>query len=104
MLYRFKSRAGADLIMLEPQGRQIVAIIGKPPGARGIVTAAQIPAAIAALQAAVAADEALPPSAAATGPAADERQDAVRLRHRAAPFIELLRRSAAADVDVVWGV
>ncbi|KAB7585161.1 DUF1840 domain-containing protein, partial [Verminephrobacter sp. Larva24] len=45
-----------------------------------------------------------PPSAAATGPAADERQDAVRLRHRAAPFIELLRRSAAADVDVVWGV
>lgn len=29
MLYKFKSRATADLIMLEPQGRQIVTIIGK---------------------------------------------------------------------------
>jgi len=28
----------------------------------------------------------------------------VRLRQRAAPFIEMLKRSAAADVDVVWGV
>ncbi|MDR6155298.1 hypothetical protein QF021_003387 [Acidovorax delafieldii] len=42
MLYKFKSRATADLIMLEPQGRQIVTIIGKTPGASGIVTAAQI--------------------------------------------------------------
>ena len=51
MLYKFKSRATADLIMLEPQGRQIVTIIGKTPGASGIVTAAQIPGAIAALEA-----------------------------------------------------
>ena len=53
MLYKFKSRATADLIMLEPQGRQIVSLIGKTPGASGIVTVAQIPAAIAALEAAV---------------------------------------------------
>lgn len=31
MLYKFKSRATADLIMLEPQGRQIVTIIGMTP-------------------------------------------------------------------------
>jgi len=56
MLYKFKSRAAADLILLEPQGRQILEIIGKTPGPTGIVTAAQIPAALAALEAAVARD------------------------------------------------
>ncbi len=49
MLYKFKSRAAAYLILLEPQGRQILEIIGKTPGPTGIVTAAQIPAALAAL-------------------------------------------------------
>jgi cyclopropane-fatty-acyl-phospholipid synthase len=105
MLYKFKSRAAADLIMLEPQGRQIVTLIGKTPGANGIVTAAQIPAAIAALEAAVAADEAqraLDDEADET--ASEERKDTVRLRQRAAPFIDMLKRSAAENVDVVWGV
>ena len=32
MLYKFKSRATADVIMLEPNGRQLVQIMGK--GAR----------------------------------------------------------------------
>ena len=105
MLYKFKSRAAADLIMLEPQGRQIVTLIGKTPGANGIVTAAQIPAAIAALEAAVAADEAQPPLDDETDETTtEERKDTVRLRQRAAPFIDMLKRSAAENVDVVWGV
>ena len=104
MLYKFKSRATADLIMLEPQGRQIVTIIGKTPGTSGIVTAAQIPAAIAALEAAIIADEAQPEAQENDESAAEERHDVVRLRQRAAPFIEMLKRSAAAEVDVVWGV
>eukprot|EP01037_Dinobryon_pediforme_P003065 gene3065-3104_t len=99
MLYKFKSRATADLIMLEPQGRQIVTIIGKTPGASGIVTAAQIPGAIAALEAAVIADEAQPEAQENDEAAAEEINEAVRLRQRAAPFIEMLKRSAAADVD-----
>jgi cyclopropane-fatty-acyl-phospholipid synthase len=32
-----------------------------------------------------------------------ERPDTVRLRQRAAPFIEMLRRSVAEEHDVVWG-
>jgi len=105
MLYKFKSRAAADLIMLEPQGRQIVTIMGKTPGASGIVTAAQIPGAIAALEAAVAAEEALPPvDEAGEEVTEQERAEAVRLRQRVAPFIEMLRRSVAEQVDVVWGV
>ena len=106
MLFKFKSRATADLIMLEPNGRQLLEIIGKSPGAHGIVTAAQIPAAIAALEAAVAADEAAgnaPPDEdeGADGVDAPQR-DPVRLRQRAAPFIDMLRRSAAEEHDVVW--
>jgi hypothetical protein len=53
MLYKFKSRATADVIMLEPNGRQLVQIMGKEPGTSGIVTAQQIPGAIAAIEAAV---------------------------------------------------
>ena len=106
MLFKFKSRATADLIMLEPNGRQLLEIIGKSPGAHGIVTAAQIPAAIAALEAAVATDEAAgnaPPDEdeGADGVDAPQR-DPVRLRQRAAPFIDMLRRSAAEAHDVVW--
>lgn len=105
MLYKFKSRATADLIMLEPQGRQVVTIMGKTPGPNGIVTAAQIPAAIAALEAAVAAEEAVPADdVAQESTTQDERPDTVRLRQRVTPLIDMLKRSAAADVDVVWGV
>lgn len=88
--------------MLEPHGRQILEIIGKTPGPSGIITAAQIPAAVAALEAAVVADEAL----AAAQEAEDdgtERTDAVHLRQRAAPFLDMLRRSVAEERDVVWG-
>lgn len=108
MLYKFKSKAAADLIMLEPQGRQILEIIGKAPGSSGIVTAAQIPGAISALEAAVASSEAQP--LAPEGQDAEEeddqgaRADTVKLRQRAAPFIEMLRKSAAEKADVVWGV
>ena len=103
MLYKFKSRSAPDLIMLEPHGRQILQIIGKTPGPTGIITAAQIPAAMAALQAAVAADEALTDAQGPTDDEAVERPDTVRLHRRAAPFLEMLRRSVAQEHDVVWG-
>lgn len=108
MLYKFKSKATADLIMLEPQGRQILEIIGKTPGSSGIVTAAQIPEAISALEAAVKASEAQQPVQEGKDAEEEEEQggraEMVKLRQRAAPFIEMLRKSAAEKADVVWGV
>ena len=112
MLYKFKSRAAADLILLEPHARTILQIIGKEAGPQGVITVAQIPAAIAALQAGVAADEARlrdapPVEEASSDPEAaadDERREVVRLHQRAAPFIDLLRRSLEEGRDVVWGV
>ncbi|MDF1484945.1 DUF1840 domain-containing protein [Ramlibacter sp. H39-3-26] len=106
MLFKFKSQAVADVIMLDADGREMLKIIGKEPSPTGIVTVAQVPAAIAAIEAAVVRDEARPPDADddAQGEEDDERSNGIRLRQRAVPFIDLLRRSAAAGKDVVWGV
>ena len=57
MLYRFKSKATADLIMLEPNGKQILRIIGKEPAAKGIMEVAEMPQAIEALRNAVQQEE-----------------------------------------------
>ncbi len=105
MIYKFKSQAAADLIMLESTGDQMLTIIGRQPSAQGIVTVAQIPAAIAALEAAVIAHEAAEPRAADL-PAMElaASGDSVPLRARVSPFIELLRNSESAGKDVVWGV
>lgn len=111
MLYKFKSRSTADLIMLEPDGKRLLQLIGKDPGPRGIVTAEQIPAAVQALEAAVLDEERRfgEGGQPANADAADEMEpddkdrDPVGLRQRAAPFIDMLRRSAAEGSDVVWG-
>ena len=52
MLYRFKSQASADVLMLEGHARPLLDIIGKSSGPTGIITVDQMPAAISALQAA----------------------------------------------------
>jgi hypothetical protein len=107
MLYKFKSKSTADLIMLEANGRRILEIIGKADSNKGILLAADMPNASAALQSAitleekalkVAMEEAL--QKAEPTPKTPE----VSLRQRAAPFLEMLRRCEKAQEDIVWGV
>ncbi|PKO45280.1 MAG: DUF1840 domain-containing protein [Betaproteobacteria bacterium HGW-Betaproteobacteria-3] len=107
MLYKFKSKATGDLIMLEPNGRQVLEILGKTPQPKGILLPADMPAAIAALEAAVVQEEA--ERRAATDKAHAEGAsapvfEAVSLRQRAAPMIDMLRRCAKAEAEIVWGV
>ena len=105
MIYKFKSQAAADVIMQKFNGDQMLAIVGKEPSAQGIITLAQIPAAISALQAAIATHEAAQSLRSANPQKVVEVEgDSVMLRQRTAPFIELLRNSAEAGKDVVWGV
>jgi len=105
MIYKFKSQVAADVIMLQANGEQMLAIVGKEAAPQGIITVAQIPAATAALHKAIEVHE-----AAMALRAKDPTQrvevegDSVRLRERAAPFIDLLTESAAEGKDVVWGV
>ncbi len=105
MIYKFKSQSDGDVIMLEVNGDQMLTIVGIEPSAQGIITVVQIPAAIAALEAAILTHEsaALRPHE-KTGTEIAAVGDSVRLRDRAAPFIALMRNSAQAGKDVVWGV
>jgi cyclopropane-fatty-acyl-phospholipid synthase len=105
MIYTFKSQASANVIMLEPNGDQMLTIVGKEPSAQGIITVAQIPSAIAALQAAIAQHEAVEAKRREQpGIVVEVEGDSVLLRDRAAPFIDLLQTSVQAGKDVYWGV
>ena len=109
MLYKFKSQADSDLFMNQAPAERILAIIGKDPAAQGIIEPADMAAAIARLESAVAADDAA--RAAGAQPVADAQAtggsagaQAIALHQRAWPFIQLLKRSLAADKPIVWGV
>ena len=58
MLYKFKSKAAGDLIMLEPNGRRVLEIIGKDPGPTGIIQPSEMGPAAAALERAITEEEA----------------------------------------------
>jgi hypothetical protein len=107
MLYKFKSKAAGDLIMLEPNGRQVLEIIGKDPGPKGIIQPEQMGAAIQALEAAIARDEAQQEQAEEEARAKGEKAvhaEGVSLRQRAVPLVDMLRRAEKAGQDIVWGV
>jgi Domain of unknown function (DUF1840) len=107
MLYKFKSKAAGDLIMLEPNGRRVLQIIGKDAAATGIVLSEQMPAAITALTNAIAQEEAEQAAAIAAAKAegaVPPTFDAVNLRKRAWPFVEMLQRCVKENASVTWGV
>ena len=107
MIYKFKSKAAGDVIMMGSAGDDVLRLIGKTPGATGIIEGAAMPAAIAAIESAVAADDAA--RAQAEKDAATEGhklgpREGVTLRQRAWPLAEMMKRSMAENADVVWGV
>lgn len=105
-LYKFKSKAAGDLIMLEPNGRRVLEIIGKADsasGSKGILLPHEMPAAIAALEAAVDKEEQDKREAEERGEA-PPRTEGISLRQRAVPFIDMLKRCHTADKEIVWGV
>lgn len=107
MLYKFKSKTTGDLIMLEAHGRHVLEIIGKTPGAQGIVQVAQMPAAIAKLEAAMAQEQAERQQAKDAEDDVNDSGDkdaALSLRQRASPFLDLLKRCSQDGSDLVWGV
>ena len=109
MIYKFRSKATGDVIMLGPNGDQLLRILGREPAPKGIVEPASMADAIARLQAAVEADEAARAKAAAddgadAGPDDRAPADAVPLRPRVWPMVEMFKRAQAAGEPVVWGV
>jgi len=107
MLYRFKSQATEDIVMMEGNARQLLDIVGKP-SSKGIITVEQMPAAISALETAVKEDgthNTHNHDAFAAENHADEAERIhVGLHQRATPLIHMLKRALAEKKDVVWGV
>jgi cyclopropane-fatty-acyl-phospholipid synthase len=106
MLYRFKSQAAAELIMLHDDGEEMLRLLGKDITPKGVITVAQMPHAIHALNRAM---HAMETPEATSQPETeirllDDAEDTVHLSQRLHPMVALLQASFAAGQDVVWGV
>lgn len=96
MIYKFKSKAAGDVIMLQPHGDLLLHLIGREPAPKGIIEVADMPAALQALQQAV---------AQAQAPAADsDGERGVGLKQRVWPMVEMIKRALGAGEPIVWGV
>ena len=111
MIYKFKSKVTGDLIMLEANGQAVLKIIGKSDPdtlSKGILLPQDMPAAILALEIAVALEESAHAEAAkkaqGTGHEAPKQPNAINLRQRCVPFIHMLTRCHKAGKEIVWGV
>jgi Domain of unknown function (DUF1840) len=107
MIYKFKSKAAGDVIMTGPAGDDVLRLIGKSPAAQGIIESAAMASAIAAIEQAVAADEAARAQAEKEAAADGKKlapRDGVSLKQRGWPLVEMMKRSMAEGADIVWGV
>ncbi len=106
-MYKFKSKAAGDVIMMGPAGDDVLRRIGKPVAAQGIIEVAAMPAAIAAIEQAVSDDETARAQAEKEAVAEGKTlapREGVTLRQRAWPLVEMMKRSMAEKADIVWGV
>ena len=107
MLYKFRSKAGGDVIMMGPTGDQMLSLLGRSPAPQGIITKADMAAAIAALEKAVSDDEATFAASVAEAKNAGEaapKRSGIQLHQRAAPLLDLMRHALRENEDIVWGV
>jgi len=118
MLFEFKSRATGSVVMTAPVGKRVLPLIGKTPDPTGIITVDQMPAAIAALEAACKRENQLAAAAKnkVKGAAAPQDADAansddpeddphlIGICQRVYPLIEMLKEAHTAGKDITWGV
>lgn len=107
MLYRFKCKATGDVVMLEPNGKRVLEILGKDPATPGILLLQDIPTAIQSLRDAVFEEECEFEQLKQEALAKDEDKpdpERVSLRTRVTPFIDMLNHCMREQCEVVWGV
>jgi cyclopropane-fatty-acyl-phospholipid synthase len=103
MAITFKTKANGDITMLDANAKQVLSMIGKTYGERGVITAGEASAAAARLRAA---NEAATRSNEPAGDSEDNDAggDTVPMRTRTQPFIEMLENAAKNGKDILWGV
>lgn len=100
MLVRFKSDVGG-FTMFGDIAVKLLRMTGHSGTVPGAIPAADIPAALARLEQAMAGQPAATPGADDAEPAADEPPP-VSLRQRAFPMLELLRNAAQQECGIMW--
>lgn len=107
MIYKFKSKASGDIIMMGPTGDALLRALGRAPAPKGIIEPAAMASAIAGIEQAVQADEAARAEAEQEAAARGQKlapRDGVALRQRLWPMVDMLKRCSAAGEPIVWGV
>lgn len=97
MLVTFTTEAYADITMFGDVALTMLKMMGHSPTVPGAILAADVPAALSRLTAAIEAGKASPQ---VENKDADEPK--VSMAHRALPLIELLAAAAKADRNVMW--
>lgn len=106
MIYKFTSKACADLIMLDPAAEQVLRIIGQAPDQQGIIQLDAMPAALEALETAIAREDSpvdasnLDEDQPFDGPI--RLRSSVSLRQRAWPFMAMLKQARHDQQVIVW--
>ena len=100
MLVTFSCPAYADITMFGDVAIRLLKMMGHSGTVPSALLAADVPAAIERLQAAVATEDQLPETQGSDE--VDDDEPAVSLGHRALPLIELLKAAAKAECNVMW--
>ena len=97
MLVTFTTQAYADITLFGDVAKALLTMMGHTPTVPGAILAADVPAALARLTAAIETAKAIP---SVEDKEADE--PVVSIAHRALPLIELLAAAARAEANVMW--
>ena len=107
MLYRFKSQATGDLVMLEADGKHLLQIWGKDPSGPGVLLCADMDAAAAALLRSADEEEQAIQAAKEQAKAAGEPPPdlpPVAWRARIQPMLQTIKYCQAEDAPLRWEV
>jgi hypothetical protein len=111
-MIKFKSQATGDLVMVQAHASAVLRLLGKSAEGQGILVPEDMPAALATLKALPDQDDRKAAQADLSGEP-DEGQpsieptfqdEAVSLRHRAWPLVQMIERALAEGKPIVWGV
>jgi len=97
MLVTFTTKTYADITMFGDIAKTLLKMMGHSTTVPGAILAADVPAALARLQASIDTAKASP-----AAPDDDEEEPVVSIAHRALPLIELLDAAVKADANVMW--
>ncbi len=97
MLVTFTTDAFADITMFGNVALSMLKMMGHSATVPGAILAADVPAALSQLTAAIDADQTPPPVA-----EKDADEPVVSMAHRALPLQDLLSAAAKAKSDVMW--